>query len=92
MKFILLATVLVSIIFAAIVISIKPSPGKRWSEGAERDGWSFVGLTPEGHAIMKKYFREHGVWIFAAFGRGGESISAVPLEILQRTEVKDSTK
>ena len=61
-----------------------------WDE-LPKDGWTFVGRTPEGHAIKKKYFPEHGVWIYSAYARN-ESISAVPLEILQRTQAGDKYK
>lgn len=68
-----------------------PSPSAiPWDE-APKDGWTFVGRTPEGRPIKKKYFPDHGVWIFTAYGRG-ESISAVPVEILQRTQAGDSYK
>lgn len=68
-----------------------PSPSAvPWDE-QPKDGWTFVGRTPEGCAIKKKYFSEHGVWIFSTYARN-ESISAVPVEILQRTQAGDSYK
>lgn len=82
--------------FIAIIMMVaanfihEPPPTKPWDEET-KDGWTFVGRTPEGHAIKKKYFKEHGVWIFSVTTKY-ESISAVPVEILQRTQAGDSYK
>jgi len=67
-----------------------PPPGKPWDEES-KDGWHFVGRTERGTAIRKKYFKEHGVWIFVT-ATGPESMSAVPVEILQRTQAGESYK
>lgn len=61
-----------------------------WDE-APKDGWTFVGRTERGTAIRKKYFKEHGVWIFVT-ATGPESMSAVPLEVLQRTQAGEQYK
>lgn len=67
------------------------NPPREWD--APADGWTFVGRTEGGTAIHKKYFKEHGVWLFATRpSRGEASISAVPLEILLRTEAGESYK
>lgn len=80
-------------ITAGVVTSFfapRPPDGARWDEAA-KDGWTFVGRTERGTAIRKKYFKEHGVWIFVT-ATGPESMSAVPLEILERTDAGDSYK
>ncbi len=84
----------VTIIFMLVGIFVPPPAPPTstipWDE-QPKDGWTFVGRTPEGHAIKKKYFADHGVWIFATYAHN-ESISAVPVEILQRTQAGDRYK
>lgn len=81
---------MVVMILGILFPATTPSSQTPWDEEA-KDGWTFVGRTPEGRPIKKKYFSEHGVWIFATYSRN-ESISAVPVEILQRTKAGDSYK
>jgi hypothetical protein len=87
------ALALVAVVSMAAVFALPPKPAQvqvAWDE-QPKDGWTFVGRTPEGVAIRKKYFKEHGVWIFTVCS-SYESISAVPVEILQRTQAGDSYK
>lgn len=81
---------LIFCIVASSFLAPRPADGVRWDE-ASKEGWTFVGRTEQGTAIRKKYFPEHGVWIFAVNAKN-ESISAVPIEILQRTKAGDSYK
>jgi hypothetical protein len=75
---------------AALLVPTPPPSAVPWAE-VPKDGWTFVGRTERGTAIRKKYFKEHGIWIFVT-ATGPESISAVPVEILQRTQAGDSYK
>lgn len=87
------ALALISVIVMGLALAFPPMPAQTvipWDE-QPKDGWTFVGRTERGTAIRKKYFKEHGVWIFSVVSQY-DSISAVPVETLQRTQAVDSYK
>lgn len=72
-----LCATIAALFIGAILLGIKDLHERR---RRLQEDWSFVGYAPSGSGIYKRYFKDHGVWIFVT-DSDKESISAVPLEI-----------